>query len=129
MIGDQWIDLEAPKKQQTLSDPVVFGMIKQRGGDPKCSLSVAEAIMSDVGWPRYRVQWNRDRKEFRITGADDGRFEGFRPTKAANRIVIRFPVPTGAVFKPDKVAPTYELNKSSKTLTVRLPSRYWEGRP
>lgn len=86
---DEWRDLEAPAKPVKASEPVTFGVVKLgRSGALRATVSVAEGVMVDIGWPRYRVAWNRDRKAFRITAHPGGPFEGFHP-------------PRGPKVKPD----------------------------
>lgn len=128
---DEWVDLEAPPKAVAASEPVTIATVTLRHGTVKVSLSVAEGLMSSVGWPRYRVQWNRDRRQFRIKGGVDGPFEGFHPPRGPKagdgprRIVIRVPLPAGLKAVEGRHAASHELIEGGKALMVRVPSRFW----
>lgn len=102
---DEWVELDAPAKGVDASEPVTIATTTLRHGAERISLSICNDIAAVIGWPRYRVAWNRDRKQFRIKGAADGQFEGFHPPRgpkagsgsAAPRVIIRVPLPSDLV--------------------------------
>jgi hypothetical protein len=80
---DEWVELEAPNRAaKTTDEPVTIAVIRVRHGSEKVSLSVDERLMSAVGWPRYRIDWNRDRKAFRVRADPGG---GLRRVPSAAR--------------------------------------------
>lgn len=82
---DEWTELEAPPKPVKASEPVTFATVRVGRSDvPRATFSFAESIAAEIGWPRYRIEWNRNRKAFRIRGAADGPFEGFHPPRGPN---------------------------------------------
>ena len=140
MSIDEWRDLEAPAKPVKASEPVTFGVMKLgRSGALRATFSIAEGVMADVGWPRYRVAWNASRKAFRITAAPDGPFEGFHPPRGpkakpdaaggGRRICLRVPLPDDLVEAQGRFPAAHEVDRATKSLTVRVPSRFWAKKP
>lgn len=133
---DEWQELEAPAKAAKASEPVTIAVVVLRRGPPKVAFSIAESAMVHVGWPRYRVAWNRSRKQFRITGAIDGAFEGFHPPRgpkaaagSGRRIILRVPMPDDLVPAEGRFAAAHAIDKVAKSLTVTVPSRFWAKKP
>lgn len=111
---DDWIDLEAPAKSQVREEPVSFGTIELRHGKARATFSIAEGLMVEVGWPRYRIAWNATRRQFRIVAVADGGFEGFKPVKSKGpglgRVCLRAPLPNELLVLPKvKVGVPHEL--------------------
>lgn len=129
---DDWVEIVGPARNQVRDEPVVFGTVELRHGQARCTFSVAESLMAEVGWPRYRVDWNKDRRQFRIRGATDGPFEGFRPVKSKGpglgRVVLRVPMPVDLVpIAKAKAGVVHELRGGA--LIVTVPSRFWARKP
>jgi len=124
MTIDQWEELEpARPSASTATEPVVIATIRLRGGAARVSFSLAEGIAAQIGWPRYAVAYNPDRRQFRIRATETGRFEGFRPIKGT-RVVIRCPLPATLVpVEKLKIAAAHEMR--GRELFVTVPSAFW----
>lgn len=132
---DEWVDLEAPAKAAAASEPVTIASVQLRHS-AKISLSIAADVAAVIGWPRYRVAWNRDRKAFRVKADPMGSFEGFHPPRGRNagesgggRVIIRVPLPDDLGHVEGRHAAVHEIDKIAKVLIVRVPSRYWLKKP
>lgn len=129
---DDWKELEAPTKVQVRDEPVTFGTVELRHGQARAAFSVAERVMAEVGWPRYRISWNANRRQFRVVAAADGGFEGFKPVKTKGpglgRVCLRAPLPDElVVLRKVKVGVVHELRGGA--LIVTIPSKFWAKKP
>lgn len=119
---DDFVDIIPAKFAAQKLPALMVRVVKMRSA-VRVQFSFEEGVLDEIHGPRFDIAWSMNRRQFRITAKDLGRYE---PAKVGrgNRSFLRCPLPPGFHPGEEIVDPEFYVNRETRVITVEMDDHF-----